>query len=331
MRILILGGTRFLGRRVARLLVDRGAQVTLLHRGISGDAVPGTTSVTGDRSAADGGLAGLGGQRFDVVLDLSGYFSTWTSAAIAGLSGRVAHYAFVSSGAVYPRLAELPIPETAPFGPNPIWGQYGFEKVTSERLLWQAYQDGRFAVSVFRFPYVLGPGNFADRESFVFSRLESGRPILLPGDGSTIKQFVYVDDVAEALVIALERPDVVAGQAYNCAYARGITNRGWVDLCAAVAGIEPDIVPIDAGALGVASEAADLADLVFPYPEEHYLLDGGKLERELGVRMATGNRRMLEEFASWWETQPREKRRPRTYAREERALAALGRARAAGA
>jgi nucleoside-diphosphate-sugar epimerase len=328
LRALILGGTRFLGRRVARLLVERGAQVTLVHRGVSGEAASGATSVIGDRSAADGGLGGLGSRSFDAVLDLSGYFSAWTASAVAALSGRVAHYAFVSSGAVYPSVAELPVPESTPFGPNPIWGPYGLEKVASERLLWHAYEEGRFAVSVYRFPYVLGPANFVDRESFVFSRLEHGRPILLPAGGRTIKQFVYVDDVAEALVAALERPDVVAGEAYNCAYARGITNRGWVELCGSVAGIEPNVVAVDADALGVASDSVDLNDLVFPYPEEHYLLDGGKLERELGVRMTTGNRRMLEEFASWWETQPPEKRRPRSYDREDRALAALARGRA---
>ena len=81
-------------------------------------------------------------------------------------------------------------------GPNPIWGRYGEEKVVSEKILWDAYAEGRYAVTCFRFPFILGPGNFADRESFVFSRLEAGRPILLAGGGWALNQFVYVDDVA---------------------------------------------------------------------------------------------------------------------------------------
>jgi nucleoside-diphosphate-sugar epimerase len=320
MKVLILGGTRFVGLRVCELLVGAGADVTILHRGVTGTPGTGTTSVTGDRSQPDG-LAGLGDTRFDSVLDLSGYFSDWTRAAAETLTGRVAHYLFVSSGAVYRPSPELPWPESTPFGPNPIWGRYGEEKVASEKILWDAYAEGRYAVTCFRFPFILGPGNFADRESFVFSRLEAGRPILLADGGQALNQFVYVDDVARALVAALEQPDVAAGQAYNCTYSRAITNCGWVELCADVLGIEAKIVPIDEHALDVAMATVDLTNLVFPYPPEHYVLDGTKLTRELGTKMTTGNRRMLEEYAIWWESAADHS--PRRYEREDKALARL--------
>ena len=321
MKVLILGGTRFVGLRVCEMLVSAGAEVTVLHRGITGVPSAGVASVTGDRSQPDG-LAGLGDARFDAVLDLSAYFSDWTRAAAEELTGRVAHYLFVSSGAVYRPSPELPWPESTPFGPNPIWGRYGEEKVVSEKILWDAYAEGRYAVTCFRFPFILGPGNFADRESFVFSRLEAGRPILLAGGGWALNQFVYVDDVARALVAALEQPDVAAGQAYNCTYHRAITNRGWVELCADVLGLEAKIVAIDEHALDVAMATVDLTNLVFPYPPEHYVLDGAKLTRELGTKMTTGNRRMLEEYASWWESAANHS--PRRYEREDKALAALG-------
>ncbi len=321
MKVLILGGTRFVGLRVCRLLVDAGAEVTVLHRGITSAPDAGVASVTGDRAHPDG-LAGLGDARFDAVLDLSGYFSDWTRSAAETLTGRVAHYVFVSSGAVYRPSAELPWPESTPFGPNPTWGRYGEEKVASEKLLWEAHAHGRYAVTCFRFPFILGPGNFADRESFVFSRLEAGRPILLPAGGLALNQFVYVDDVARALVASLERPDVAAGQAYNCTYNRAITNRGWVELCADVLGIDAKIVSIDEKALDVATDTVDLTNLVFPYPSEHYVLDGAKLTRELDTKMTTGNRRMLEEYASWWESAPDHS--TRRYEREDKALVALG-------
>lgn len=321
MRVLILGGTRFVGRHVTRLLLDAGAEVTLFNRGVTGDPIQGAKSIQGDRSAP-GGLAALDRVRFDAALDLSAYFAAWTSAAAERLAGRIGHYVFVSSGAVYRPSPELPWPESTPFGPNPIWGRYGEEKVSSEQLLWSAHARGLYAVTAFRFPFILGPGNFADRESFVFSRLEARRPILLPGGGEALNQFVYAEDVARALVAALERPDVAGGQAYNCTYARGITNRGWVELAADVSGVEPRIVAIDEHELDVAAETVDLANLVFPYPAEHYLLEGTKLTRELGVEMTTGNRRMLEEYVSWWESTP--DHAPRRYEREDRALSALG-------
>ncbi|MGA3214696.1 MAG: NAD-dependent epimerase/dehydratase family protein [Acidimicrobiales bacterium] len=321
MKVLILGGTRFLGLRVCRLLEASGVEVTVLHRGVTGAPGPGTRSITGDRSQPDG-LAGLGDARFEAVLDLSGYFSDWTRAASETLTGRVAHYVFVSSGAVYRPSPELPWPESTLLGPNPIWGRYGEEKVASEKLLWEAQAQGRYAVTCFRFPFILGPGNFADRESFVFSRLEAGRPILLPDEGKALNQFVYVDDAARALVAALECPDLAAGQAYNCSYGRAITNRGWVELCADILGTEAKVVSIDEKALGVDMVTVDLNNLVFPYPSEHYVLDGTKLTRELGTKTTTGNRRMLEEYANWWESAADHS--PRRYEREDKALTALG-------
>ena len=164
--------------------------------------------MSGDRSQPDG----LAGARRPAASTPSStcpaYFSDWTRAAADGLTGRVAHYVFISSGAVYRPSAELPWPESTPFGPIPIWGSYGREKVASERLLWDAHAEGRFAVTAFRFPFILGPGNFADRESFAFGRLAAERPILLPGGGSALNQFVYAEDVARAIVATLERPDV---------------------------------------------------------------------------------------------------------------------------
>lgn len=321
MKVLLLGGTRFVGVRVSQFLANAGAEVTVFHRGITGSPVGGVSSIIGDRSQPEG-LEALGDARFDAVLDLSGYFSDWTRAASEVLTGRVAHYVFVSSGAVYRPSAEFPWRESTPFGPNPIWGRYGEEKVESERILWRAYEQGRFAVTCFRFPFILGPGNFADRESFVFSRLEAGRPILLPDGGTALNQFVYVDDVARSLVAALERRDVAAGQAYNCAYSRAITNLGWVKLCADVLELEARIVPIDQRALDVATNTVDLTNLVFPYPSEHYVLDGTKLTEELGTEIRTGNRQMLEEYASTWEAVADHS--PRRYDREAKALAVLG-------
>jgi len=322
MRVLILGGTRFVGRHVARQLLVRGAEVTLLHRGLTADSIPGTTTVIGDRSQPDA-LAALGEARFDAVVDMSAYFSEWTRAAAVALDGRVSHYVFISSGAVYRPSAELPWPESTPFGPIPIWGDYGREKVASERVLWEAHAEGRYAVTCFRFPFILGPGNFADRESFVFGRIAADRPILLPGGGTALNQFVYAEDVARAIVATLERPDVAGGQAYNCTHPGAITNRGWVELCAEVLGREARLVAIDEAELGVAAETVDLGNIVFPYPAEHYVLDGAKLSRELGVTMTTGNRRMIEEYATWWDALAT---RPplRSYARESAALAALG-------
>ncbi len=321
MRILILGGTRFLGPRLATASLQRGSAVTLLHRGVTIASVEGARTVTGDRSALDG-LDGLGSERFDVVIDFSAYASDWTRRSVDRLSGRVGHYVFISSGAVYRPAADLGWPETTPFGPMPLWGRYGQEKVASEQLLWDAHARGSFEVTVFRLPFVLGPANFVDRESFVFSRLEGHRPILLPGGGRSINQFVFIDDVVDALLAAIDRRDRSAGEAFNFAYPRGITNRSFVEECADVLGQEARIMSVDVEAANATSETVDLTDLVFPFPDEHYLLDAGKITRQLDVVARTSTRQMIERFAAWWMAGGRTQ--PHAYSRENRALAHLG-------
>lgn len=321
MRLLILGGTRFLGRLVTRRLLDEGAQVTVLHRGVSGEPVEGARAVVGDRSSPDG-LSKVKHERFDAVLDLSGYFSDWTAASARALAGRVAHYVFVSSGVVYSQDPQLPWTESTPLGPLPHWGRYAQEKLASERYLWDVHRRGDFMVTCVRFPFVLGPGNFVEREAFVFSRLETGRPILLPG-ADAVNQFVDVEDAAEMLVATLLRADVAGGQAYNCAYRRAITNRGWVELCADVLALEPHLVPIDDVELAVRPSVIDLTNLVFPFPSEHFMLDATKATSQLGVAIRTDNRTMIERFADWWGALPT-KPAPGRYAREDEALAKLG-------
>jgi nucleoside-diphosphate-sugar epimerase len=324
MSVLILGGTRFVGRRVAELLLAAGESVTVAHRGRTGPSPEGAATIVLDRSEPDGWEA-LSALRPDAVLDLSAYQAAWVTRALQALAGRTHHYVFVSSGAVYRPSAELPWPETTPLGPNEIWGAYGHEKVAAEHMLWTAHQRGDLVATIFRLPFVMGPGNYADREAFVCSRIAAGQPVLLPGGGAAINQLVHVEDVARALVAALERPDRSGGEAFNCGYERSLTNRGFVELCATVLGEPAEIVAVDENALGVASPIVDLADIVFPFPDQHYVLDVGRLRERLGVEARLGNRRMVEQFVDDWRASGAAKIGPRRYAREDRALAALGR------
>jgi nucleoside-diphosphate-sugar epimerase len=322
--VLLLGGTRFLGRRVAELLLGDGFDVTVAHRGRTGSAPEAARTVRLDRESGEG-LAAVRRLRPEVVVDLSAYQAAWVRAALDTLAGRPVHYVFVSSGAVYRPSPELPWPETAPMGPSPIWGAYGGEKLAAERLLQERHARGDVVATIFRFPFVMGPGNYADRESFVLSRIRAGRPLLLDGGGTAINQFVHVDDAARAIVAAAQRPDRSGGEALNCGCERVITNRGFVDLCADVLGEPALVVDIEAGALGVASAVVDLGDLVFPFPNRHYALAVSRLRERLGVEAAIGNRRMIEQYASAWLEADGPEQAPRRYAREERALAALDR------
>jgi nucleoside-diphosphate-sugar epimerase len=317
MSVLILGGSRFMGRHIAEQLVAAGELPVMLNRG-SRDIPPGVEFVRGDRSVA-GGLDGLAGRKFDAVVDLSAYQSSWVRDAVTALAGRAGRYVFISSGAVYAPAAELPWREDTTGGPDPAWGNYAVEKVAAEGIL--AASAAQIPVTVLRLPFVLGAANYADREAFLFSRIAAGRPILLPGGGRAINQYVHAADVARAVLAVIAAPAARPYRVYNVAMPTAITNAGLVALAASVAGKVAVTRAIDAAALGVSSPAVDLVDFVFPFPDSHYFIDVRAIERDLGFRTVHTLEETLREFHAWWLTQP--DRAPREYARESRALTAL--------
>src|SRR4051812_27037374 len=115
MRLLVLGGTKFLGRGIVDAALARGHDVTLFNRGVTGpELYPGVESLRGDR---DGDLSALAGREWDAVIDPSGYMPRVVRASAELLRGSVGHYVFVSSISVY----GFPLPpwydESAPLAP----------------------------------------------------------------------------------------------------------------------------------------------------------------------------------------------------------------------
>src|SRR5689334_15361245 len=115
MRLLILGGTRFLGRHLAAEALARGYSVSLFHRGQSNaDLFPEAEHLIGDR---DGGLDALSGHEWDAVVDTSAYVPRIARASAEKLAGAVGHYTFISTISVYPGFPETPnIDESSPVG-----------------------------------------------------------------------------------------------------------------------------------------------------------------------------------------------------------------------
>jgi nucleoside-diphosphate-sugar epimerase len=320
MSVLILGGNRFMGRHLAEMLIASGERPVVVNRG-SKESLPGTEFVAGDRSKADG-LAGLAGRKFDVVVDLSAYQATWVRDALARLRGHVGHYIFISSGVIYRREPEMPWPETNVVEPDPHWGSYATEKAASEEHLAEAAARDGLRVTSLRPPFVVGAANYADRESFVFGRLAAGRPILLPGGGLAVNQYVHAADVARAILAAIARP-APGFRAFNVGLPGIVSNRGFAEMCAAVSGKPLEAISIDAAALGVESPVVELNDVVFPFPDANCYLDVRAIAEELDFTPRLSLRETLAEYHEWWLRQP--DRAPKTYARETRALAALGR------
>ena len=112
MKILILGGTRFVGRALVEAALDRGHQVTLFNRGKSDPGLfPQLEKLTGDR---DGGLSPLEGRRWDAVIDTCGYAPRVVRQSAQQLSGAVGSYTFISSLGIYADASRPGVDESAP-------------------------------------------------------------------------------------------------------------------------------------------------------------------------------------------------------------------------
>jgi nucleoside-diphosphate-sugar epimerase len=213
--VLVIGGTRFVGRHVVTEFLDAGYDVTLFNRGehenpfADDDRV---AHVAGDRSN-DSALERAALETDpDVVVDCVAYEPRDVRAATE-IFADVGAYVYVSSGAVYGR--DLPKREDEsplrPY-PGPDDAGYGENKAEGERAISAAADRGVNAVSV-RPTVIYGPHDYTGRADFWVDRVANHDRVVVPGDGQNLWHRVFVADVASAVRIAAE--EGAAGAAYN--------------------------------------------------------------------------------------------------------------------
>ncbi|MCW2505919.1 MAG: NAD-dependent epimerase, partial [Actinomycetia bacterium] len=182
MRLLVLGGTRFLGRAVVDAALARGWQVTTLTRGESGAPPAGVRALTGDRTTA-AGLAALDGGEWDVVVDTCGFVPRDVLASARALHGRVDHYVFVSTVSVFAGrpadqiTAQSPVHDCEPDA-GPEDGDYGQLKAGCERAVASVFGD---AATLVRAGILMGPHDNTVRLSWWLARVARGGRVLAPG------------------------------------------------------------------------------------------------------------------------------------------------------
>ena len=206
-KLLILGGTVFVGRHMVDAALAAGCEVTLLNRG-SRDlqfAQP-VEQLRGDR---DGDLSALQGRRFDAVVDCSGYTPAQLQRAADALRDQVAHYVFVSTVSVYARFAPgCAYDETAPV--TTAVDGYGGAKARAEEVI-AAAMPGR--VAIVRPGLIVGPFDPTGRFTYWPLRMARGGRVLAPGRPDRPVQFIDVRDLAQWCVhLALQRiPGTIHG------------------------------------------------------------------------------------------------------------------------
>lgn len=246
MRVLIIGGTLFIGRNLVTALVKAGHEVTIVHRKPGHDLGRKVREIVADRNDPEAFRSAILGHRFEVIFDNVYDWQRGTTAAhiestARALGDRLSRYVFMSSVAAYGD--GLNHHEGDALAPDNHPDAYVRNKAMSERTLFRMHQRNGFPVVTMRPPFIYGPGNPYYREAFFWDRLRDGRQIVLPGDGRRLMQFVHVQDLVGACVKAMNEPGI-AGHAFNIANARPVTQFELVHAFAEVCGKTPNLVRI---------------------------------------------------------------------------------------
>lgn len=251
MRLLVLGGTRFLGRAVVDTALAAGWQVTTLTRGVSGPPPDGVDARTGDRTTP-GGLAELAAGEWDVCIDTSGFVPRDVRRGARALAGRVGHYVFVSTVNVHPAWPDEPVAPGAavhdcPADAGPDDGDYGFLKAGCERAVVESFPG---AATQVRSGLLIGPADNTSRLSWWLARTARGDDVLAPGRPDQTVQLVDVRDMA-AWMLRCGRERISGAFAVTAPAGRQ-TFGGMLDACVAVTGSGATLRWVDDAALSAA-------------------------------------------------------------------------------
>jgi nucleoside-diphosphate-sugar epimerase len=248
MRVLVMGGNRYIGLCLVEELVRLGHEVTVMNS----HPVPYPGSVRrlhGDRQQPGAITEVLGPHRdeFDAVFDNTAYVPTDLEPMLELFDGRVRHFVFTSSVAVYRRSFVQPVGEDFrrhdPGDADPRKA-YGVGKVRCEDLLDERHARTGLAHTTLRVGHTFGPRSpLVTRDPIMFRRLELGRPTLVPGDGFAALCLVHVRDVARSMAAILGN-DRAAGRTYNIVGREFASLLGVIEVVGRAVGMKPELVHV---------------------------------------------------------------------------------------
>ncbi len=243
-RVLVIGGNLFIGYQLVNRLLDRGDEVTILHRSPSNPFGDRVGNICCDRNDTDAITGALRERTFEYVFDNvydweRGTTGDQVRAAAEACGPALRRYVFMSSCAAYGEgldRVEGSSPLAGPDNPE----TYCRNKADSDRALAALYAEEGVETVSLRPPYIYGPRNPFYREQFFWDRMARGRPIIVPGDGSRLMQFAFVRDLADAALLAADC-QCAAGKAYNVAHSEPMRQDEFVRALGVAAGVEPEL------------------------------------------------------------------------------------------
>jgi nucleoside-diphosphate-sugar epimerase len=244
-KLLILGGTKFLGRAIVEAALDNGHEVTLFNRGRTNpDLFPEVEKLRGDR---DGDLSALSGGSWDAVVDTSAYVPQQARASAEALAGAAGHYLFISSLSAYadasqPLDEESPLAEREEGQPDDRlledFSNYGALKVLCERAAAEGFGG---PTAIVRPGLIVGPHDPTGRFTYWPHRIARGGEVLAPALAESQVQFIDVRDLGEWIVRLSERRSEGPFNAAN----RDVTWNALLEACRDVTSSDAELVWVD--------------------------------------------------------------------------------------
>ncbi|MGB7961788.1 MAG: NAD-dependent epimerase/dehydratase family protein [Propionicimonas sp.] len=244
MDVLIIGGTGPISHAVGTEALARGARVTVVNRGRSSThpAPQGAEVVIADARDTASLRSALGTRSFDSVIDFVAFTAEQVADDIETFTGRTGQFVFISSASAYAKpVTRLPITESTPLR-NPFW-QYSRDKIAGEEALLHAFREHAFPMTIVRPSHTYDQTKVPIGGWTVVERMRAGKPVMVPGDGTSLWTLTHASDLARAFVHLLGREDVL-GEAFHITREDAMPWDAIYRTIGHAAGVEPDLVHV---------------------------------------------------------------------------------------
>ena len=296
MDVLMIGGTRFMGRMAVRKLLDQGDRVTIFSRGnVKPDWWDEVEHIQGDRFETEDFAAKLKGKRFDAVIDSQAFGHLDVKNAITAMQGNVGRYLFVSSGAVYGTQDDWPGKidwfAKSPFKETDVsWDSLDYDNPVDEFSYAAGKRRGEkwlqesspTPYTIVRIPAMLGEDDNEERPWWWTQRAMDGGPILMPAENRGMFRCLYAADAADAYVKAIKSPRA-ENQTYHVAAHEIIAIEHFAELVCRTVGHESTLTLVPWESIlrhdGLRQNRRWYSRLARPFP---YIPDLSKADEEIG-------------------------------------------------
>jgi len=311
MKVLFIGGTGLISTVCSHLAITQGIELVVLNRGNRSDLPAGATNLIADIRDSEATARALAGNHFDVVVDWVAYTVADIERDLAMFRGNTHQYIFISSASAYQKpVGHYRITEDTPLA-NPFW-DYSRNKIACEERLMRAYREEGFPFTIVRPSLTYGDTqiplvvNSWQLPYTAVARMRQGKPVIVPGDGTSLWTITHNSDFAKGLLGLLGHQQAI-GHAFHITSDEVLT---WDQIYAATAtaaGAEAKIVHIASDF--IAACMPDMAGSLLGDKTVSVVFDNSKIKRFVpGFCATTSFARGIKQTIAWFDADPARQR-----------------------